>query len=194
MNAKPSDEARRELFAAIDDCDLHVTDWMARAHAAEAALRATAAPVGVTTEEVDAIRKDAADTLLAYRADGGWILTDETAEAERARWRSNAAATLRLLDAHAALVSHGDGVAAQLVEVTHKATRAALVAIVELDGIACGNNAPCVGPVERAIDALLALVPDDGEEEFDAKRSLAALDATRTPVPPPGDTPDGGAR
>jgi hypothetical protein len=151
----------------------------ARALTAEASLRATAAPVGVSDADMVAIR----EWQAAARHHMGHV---EAIEAEPA--------VQRLLDAHAALVSHGDGVAAQLVEVTHKATRAALVAIVELDGIACGNNAPCVGPVERAIDALLALVPDDGEEEFDAKRSLAALDATRTPVPPPGDTPDGGAR
>jgi hypothetical protein len=97
---KAADVAAKKWRAAVDDCEIHAIDWRARALTAEADLRATAAPVGVSAEELDGL-------WMAVEYAG--FLSD-----------ANAKALTRLLDAHAALVSHGDGIAAQLVEVTRE--------------------------------------------------------------------------
>ena len=43
---------------------------------------------------------------------------------------------------------------------------AATTAIRELNAIQCGAMAPCVGPVERAISALLPIANPDGKEDW----------------------------
>jgi hypothetical protein len=74
-------------------------------------------------------------------------------------------------DAHAALVSHGDGIAAQLVEVTRLAR---VVLDAEGEGTMAYPNAVKVSVFYNALADL---------------RSY--LDATRALTPPPGDTTDG---
>jgi hypothetical protein len=178
-------------------------NWRQRAIdlAAElAALRATAAPVGVSETELAMIRGRAEHHIanpIIFAAQQPF-----------------AAATLRLLDAHAALVSHGDGVAAQLVEVTRE--RDALLKR-ERENLEWTDATPDEEYVERilrahldvqtrswASDNLAGLPPTSPlviamNEHAAARarllqRAIAALSATRSPVPPPGDTPDGGAR
>jgi hypothetical protein len=119
-----------------------------------AALRATAAPVGLDKELIRDIRWSAKQDVLDWAPDSVH--------------HQRAAATLRLLDAHAALVSHGAVVDEKLrVLVSNWRESASAILAADLEG---------------AVD-MAGVITDCANE----------LEEARAPVHPPGDTPDGGA-